>query len=139
MTCGKISKIMKKDNKDQIKEYLQIILELEYFGIHMEFVEEKDFTLLYYFSVPEKLKLDDENKTSEDLMTFAKETLTEMFINSCEMEFSDEEKEILEDIKNNISDYALFYAKVRRGEIWTEENAKAAIQKIMENNSYKQV
>lgn len=130
---------MKKDNKDQIKEYLQIILGLEYFGIHMEFVEEKDFKLLYYFSVPEKLKLDDENKTSEDLMAFAKEILTEVFINSCEMEFSDEEKEILEDIKNNISDYALFYAKVRRGEIWTEEKAKAAIQKIMEDNSYKQV
>ena len=53
-----------------------------------------------------------------------------------------EDEEFYKDIENNISDYALFFTKVRKGEVWDKEMGKAAVNKIVEelkNSSYKQV
>lgn len=142
---------MKINDIKQLKENLKTVFALEYFGVHIEEVrEEKNLKLLYYFSVPEKSKIksiipnNNQINTSDGLIELAKESITEMIIESHKHEFDDNEEyeEFYNDVKNNISDYVLFFAKVREGEIWTEEMGKDAIQKItdeIKNNSYKQV
>ena len=143
-------KTIEINNRKQIKENLKAVLTLEYYGIHIEETKEKDFKQLYYFSVPERSTieisnvLNDKSKTADGLIEIAKESLTQIIIDSCKSEFGDDEEdeEFYNDVKNNISDYASFYAKIRQGETWNEEMGKAAIQKItdeIKNNSYKQV
>lgn len=137
------------NNPKQIEENIKTILTLEYLGIHIEDTKEKDFKQLYYFSVPEKTTLKVESakeqaETAEDLIDVAKAALTEMILNSCESEFDDgeENEEFYKDVENNISDYVLFFAKVRKGEVWNKEMGKAAVNKAVEqlkNPSYKQV
>ena len=138
-----------KNNKKQIEENLKAILTLEYFGIHIEDAKEKDFKQLYYFSVPERSMLKVESakeqaETAEDLIDVAKAALTEMILDSCKSEFNDgeEDEEFYKDVENNISDYALFFAKVRKGEVWNKEMGKAAVNKVLgkfPNPLYKQV
>lgn len=139
-----------ENNPKQIEENLKSVLTLEYMGIHIEDTREKDFKQLYYFSVPERSTieisnaLNDKIKTADGLIEIAKESFTQIIIDSCKSEFDDDEEdeEFYNDVKNNISEYASFFAKVRKGEVWNEEMGKAAIQKItdeIKNNSYKQV
>ena len=137
-----------ENNSKQIKENLKTVLTLEYMGIHIEGTKEQDFKQLYYFSVPERSTLKVESakeqaETADDLIKVAKETLIKMMLDSCKSVFGDaEDEEFYKDIENNISDYALFFTKVRRGEVWDKEMGKAAVNKIVEelkNSSYKQV
>ena len=136
-----------KNNKKQIEENLKTVLTLEYMGIHIENTKEQGFKQLYYFSVPERstLKVEyakEQAETADDLIQVAKATLTEMILDSCKSEFDDEDEEFYKDVENNISDYALFFAKVRKGEVWNKEMGKAAVNKAVEplkNLSYKQV
>ena len=136
-----------KNNKKQIEENLKTVLTLEYMGIHIEDTKEQGFKQLYYFSVPERSTLKVESvkeqaETADDLIQVAKAALTEMILDSCKSEFDDEDEEFYKDVENNISDYALFFAKVRKGEVWNKEMGKAAVNKAVEslkNLSYKQV
>lgn len=139
---------MEITNTKQIEENLKTVLTLEYMGIHIEDVVD-DFKQLYYFSVPERSTLKVESvkeqaETAEDLMKVAKVALIEMILDSCKSEFDDgeEDEEFYKDVENNISDYALFFAKVRQGEVWNKEMGKAAVNKVLEkfsNPLYKQV
>ena len=130
-----------ENNLEYIKENLRTILKLEYLGIHIEDIKEKNFKQLYYFSVPERSELQVES--AKDLIDVAKVTLTKMVLDSCKSEFDDEEyEEFLNDVDNNISDYILFFAKVRQGEVWNKEMGEAAVNNIgkqFEMPSYKQV
>ena len=136
-----------ENNSKQIEENLKTVLTLEYMGIHIENTKEQGFKQLYYFSVPERSTLKVESakeqaETADDLIQVAKAALTEMILDSCKSEFDDEDEEFYKDVENNISDYALFFAKVRKGEVWNKEMGKAAINKAVEplkNLSYKQV
>lgn len=137
-----------ENNLEYIKENLRTILALEYLGVHIEDTKEKDFKQLYYFSVPERSALQvgsakEQIETAKDLIDVAKTTLTKMVLDSCKSEFDDEEyEEFSKDVENNISDYVLFFAKVRQGEVWNKEMGEAAINKIIEQfkmSSYKQV
>lgn len=139
-----------ENNSKQIEENLKTILTLEYMGIHIEDIKKRDFKQLYYFSVPGKSTietndfLNDQIKTSDGLIQVAKDFLAVMIISSCKSEFDDseEDEEFYKDVENNISEYALFFAKVRQGEVWNEEKGKAAVNKAVEplkNLSYKQV
>lgn len=137
-----------ENNSKQIKENLKTVLTLEYMGIHIEDTKEQDFKQLYYFSVPERSTLKVESakeqaETADDLIKVAKETLIKMMLDSCKSVFGDaEDEEFYKDIENNISDYALFFTKVRKGEVWDKEMGKTAVNKIVEqlkNSSYKQV
>lgn len=136
-----------ENNPKQIEENLKTVLTLEYMGIHIENTKEQGFKQLYYFSVPERSTLKVESakeqaETADDLIQVAKAALTEMILDSCKSEFDDEDEEFYKDVENNISDYALFFAKVRKGEVWNKEMGKAAINKAVEplkNLSYKQV
>lgn len=141
---------MEITNPKQIEENLKTVLTLEYMGIHIEDTKEQGFKQLYYFSVPEKSTietndfLNDQIKTSDGLIQVAKDFLAVMIISSCKSEFDDseEDEEFYKDVENNISEYALFFAKVRQGEVWNEEKGKAAVNKAVEplkNLSYKQV
>lgn len=140
---------METSNSKQTEENLKTVLTLEYLGIHIEDIKERDFKQLYYFSVPERstLKVEtakEQAETADDLIQVAKAALTEMILNSCKSEFGDgeEDEEFYKDVENNISDYALFFAKVRKGEVWDKEMGKAAVNKAVEqlkNLSYKQV
>ena len=138
-----------ENNLKQIEENLKTVLTLEYMGIHIEDTKEQGFKQLYYFSVPERSTLKTESakeqaETADDLIQVAKVALVEMIFDSCKSEFDDgdEDEEFYKDVENNISDYALFFAKVRKGEVWDKEMGKAAINKVVEqfkNQSYKQV
>lgn len=138
-----------ENNPKQIEENFKTILTLEYMGIHIEDTKEQGFKQLYYFSVPERSTLKPESakeqaETADDLIQVAKVALTEMILDSCKSEFNDseEDEEFYKDVENNISDYALFFAKVRQGEVWNKEMGKAAVNKVVEqlkNLSYKQV
>ena len=137
-----------ENNRKQIEKNIKTILALEYMGIHIEDTKEKDFKQLYYFSVPERstLKVESVRKqveTADDLIKVAKETLTKMILDSCKSVFGDtEDEEFYKDIENNISDYVLFFTKVRKDEVWNKEMGKTAVNKIVEelkNSSYKQV
>ena len=138
---------MEITNPKQIEENLKTVLTLEYMGIHIEDTKEQGFKQLYYFSVPERSTLKTESakeqaETADDLIQVAKAALTEMILDSCKSEFDDEDEEFYKDVENNISDYALFFAKVRKGEVWNKEMGKAAVNKAVEplkNLSYKQV
>ena len=137
-----------KNNKKQIEENLKTVLTLEYMGIHIEDVVD-DFKQLYYFSVPERSTLKVESikekaETAEDLMKVAKTILTEIILDTCKAELADgeENEEFYKDAENNISDYALFFAKVRQGEIWNKEMGEAAVNKALgkfPNPLYRQV
>ena len=129
-----------ENNLEYIKENLRIILKLEYLGIHIEDIKEKDFKQLFYFSVPERSTLQFES--AKDLINVAKTTFIKMVLDSCKSEFDDEEyEEFLKDVGNNISDYILFFAKVRQGEVWNKEMGETAVNNIkqFEMPSYKQV
>ena len=138
---------MEITNSKQTEENLKTVLTLEYMGIHIEDTKEQGFKQLYYFSVPERSTLKTESakeqaETADDLIKVAKAALTEMILDSCKSEFDDEDEEFYKDVENNISDYALFFAKVRKGEVWNKEMGKAAVNKAVEslkNLSYKQV
>lgn len=140
---------MELNNPKQIEENLKTVLTLEYMGIHIEDTKEKGFKQLYYFSVPERstLKVESAKEQAEradDLIKVAKAALTEVILDLCKSEFDDDEEneKFYKDIENNISDYVLFFAKVRRGEVWDKKMGKAAVNKVVEplkNLSYKQV
>lgn len=139
---------IKLNNPKQIEESFKKMLTLECLGIHVEDVVD-DFKQLYYFSVPEKstLKVEFGNKQAEiaeDLIKIAKETLTETILDFYRSEFSnnEEDEEFYKDVKDNISDYALFFAKIRKGETWNKEMSEVVVKKIIDsfkNSSYKQV
>lgn len=137
-----------ENNPKQIEENLKSVLTLEYMGIHIEDVVD-DFKQLYYFSVPERsiLKVEsvkEQAETAEDLMKVAKTILTEIILDTYKAELADgeEDEEFYKDVENNISEYALFFAKVRQGEIWNKEMGKAAVNKALgkfPNPLYRQV
>ena len=140
---------MELNNPKQIEENLKTVLTLEYMGIHIEDTKEKGFKQLYYFSVPERSTLKVESakeqaETADDLIKVAKAAVTEMILDLCKSDFDDDEEneKFYKDVENNISDYVLFFAKVRRGEVWDKKMGKAAVNKVVEplkNLSYKQV
>lgn len=132
------------NKQKQFENYLKIIFGLEWLGIRMEETkEEKDSDWLssktaYYFSVPESSTIEIENqdmnariKTSDGLKAVAKETLTDMMIDACEQEYG-EDKWFIEDVKKDISSYFKFYAKVRKGEVWTKELGDKRMKELTE-------
>lgn len=141
--------------REQIEKNLKIILTMEWFGIHIEDTKEvtDEYGLLskmvYYFSVPETSTIEVEDKelnkkikSSDGLIALAKEELLDMFIDSCEDAFGDDE-EFIEEVKNNASDYIKFYAKVRTGEKWNKELGDALVKRLTDEiratSAYKEV
>lgn len=141
---------MEENSINLLKESLYTILSLEYYGIHIEDVKEQDLKQLYFFSVPQISTLQTSDDTINEkikdgysLIKLAKELLTEMIVESCRAVFGeDEDEEFYENVKENISQYALFYAKVRRDESWNKEMAEAASRKVLReirDNAYERV
>ena len=142
-------------SKEQITKNLETVLSLEYFGIHIEDIKETTdeygipSKTNILFSVPEsstiELKYKEMNekiKSSDGLVALAKEELLDMLMESCKDVFGDD-KEFLEELKNNQSDYFKFYAKVRTGEQWTKELGESRVNKLLDEfraiSSYKEV
>jgi hypothetical protein len=145
---------MEDNYQKQIQSNTTIILNLEYLGVHFEDTKEERGSCglfsktAYYYSVPEASTLEVNNKllnerikTANGLKYLAKETLIDMIIDSCKNESEDDE--FVDDVKNNIHDYFKFYAKVRVGEIWTEDLAKQRIKdiekEIQEARKYREI
>ena len=129
-------------NIERLKRNFDIIIGLEWLGVRFEDTkEEKDsFGLttkaIYYCSVPESstievdgVELNSRVKTSDELKKFTKECLTDMIVGSFESAFPND-KDLIEDVKNNISDYFKLYAKVRKGEIWNEEMGNNRVKEL---------
>lgn len=132
-------------DKKQLTDNFKTILNLEWLGIHIEDTKEErenfSFTTktVYYYSVPESsiIELDNKElnsriKTSDGLKLLAKETLTDMLINSCKEAYPDDE-EFIDDVKNNVSEYFKFCAKVRIGEIWNKEMGDNRVKELCED------
>ena len=68
--------------------------------------------------------------------------LKEMFINTCKAAFGDDE-EFIKDLENDFSNYCKFYAKVRKGEVWSKELGDQRIKELTESiekaSGYKEV
>lgn len=136
-------------NEEDLKEIIEISLYLEYLGIHEEKTGQTEKGLIYFFSVPEKSTIEaknDEDKdkiqTSDGLIKLAKDTLIELFIKMLFTEFDEDDpfhKKFMEELKNDPSGIVKFYAKVRKDETWTEEMGQKAMNKVIENCSYKKV
>jgi hypothetical protein len=136
---------------DQIKENLYAVLMLEYLGIHIEKTregsKEPDGRMVYFFSVPETSSIhkDDlgDTTTADGLIKVAKEAYLEMIIDSYKSVFGDEDTWVIDQIKQNPSHYAKFYAKVRTGEEWNEELGKERLadltEEIKQAAAYKEV
>ena len=138
------------DNQELFMESFKLLLGLEKLGIRIEDTKEdvESGKTIYYFSVPEFSILEIENKelnnkikTADGLKLIAKELLTEMVINACEAQYPDEE--FITDVKNNISEYFKFYAKVRNGETWNQELSDNRVKELIEDlqnaSQYKEV
>lgn len=142
-------------SREQIEKNLKTVLTLEWLGIHIEDTKETNdgygipSKTVYYFSVPETSTIEIEDKevserikTSEGLISLAKEEILNMLMDFCKDVFGDDE-EFLEEMKNNISDYFKFYAKVRTGEKWTKELGDAMVEKLTNEihaaSAYKEV
>ena len=131
---------------EELKDALRLTLLLEYIGIHIEdsVQDDLDQKFRFYFSVPEKSVLElkgdiaDKIHTSEDLIKVAKDTILKMIVEPITSEIGDEPDEFDKEFLENIEEHVKFYAKVREGEIWNEELAKAALEKLTDN-SYKEV
>lgn len=128
-------------NKQQLTDSVKTLLMLEWFGIQIEEVkdERENFSYMtktiYCYSVPESSnievddkKLNDKIKTSDGLKILAKETLTDLLINSCKEQDPDED--FINDIKNNTSNYLKFRARVRNGEIWNKEMGNNRVKEL---------
>lgn len=142
-------------SKEQIEKNFNIILGMEYLGIHIEDTKEEKgnfgFTTktIYYYSVPESSTIEVDNKelnakikTSDGLKLLAKESLTDMLIDSCKDAYPDDE-EFIKDIKDNKSEYFAFYAKIRSGEVWNEDMGKSRVKELCEDikkaSEYKEI
>lgn len=132
-------------NEGQLASNIEQVFLLEYLGIRFEDTrEEKDSygfhsKTIFLFSVPESsaIELEDEElnariKTADALKRLAKESILDMMIDSFKAQFG-EDKEFLEHIKNNTSDYFKFYAKVRKGEVWTKELGDNRIKELTDD------
>lgn len=127
------------------EEYIKTMLSLQYLGIQVENTEPSSWNMVspivYKFSVPEKSEIkiesvDYDSCTSDGLIQIAKETLMDIICES----FEEDDVDLLEDFKKNTSDYAKFYAKVRKGEIWTKELGVKELEKLKSQvGGYKEV
>lgn len=135
---------MKEFNKELVLDSANVILNLEYLGVHFEDTKEERskhgfFTkMAYYYSVPESSTIEVDNeelntriKTADGLKRLAKDELIAMFVKVYGSELG-EDKEFLDYMKNNTSDYLKFYAKVRKGEVWTKELGDQRIKELID-------
>ena len=126
-------------DKSALQKNVETVLGLEWLGIRFEDTREEKGSyglfskFVYYYSVPETSTIEIDNKelnekikTAHGLKYLAKETIIEMILNS----FASEDKEFIEDVKNNIHDYFKFCAKVRTGEVWTKELGDNRIKEL---------
>lgn len=142
-------------SKEQIEKNLKTVLTLEWLGVHIE--DTKEVTdeygipskTIYYFSVPETSTIEVEDKelnekitTPDGLIALAKESITDMLMECCDDVFN-ADKEFIEEIKNNTSDYFKFYAKVRTGEKWSKDLGDAMVKRLTDElhaaSSYREV
>ena len=141
---------MEMYNKEWMQTNMEALFTLEWLGIRFEDVKEEHGLcgkVIYYFSVPETSTievgnedLDERIKTADGLKRLAKETIIDVIIDSCDHEYG---AYLFEGIRDNISDYFQFRAKVRNGEVWTKElgdnRIKELTSKIKQAGEYKEV
>ena len=127
---------------------LYTILNLEYLGIQFENTVNENGITKFFFSVPESSAVTVEGyesndllKTSDGLIKIAKQELTKSLVETCKEDDGDTEDNTYAD--DFVRDYVKFFAKVRVGEVWTDEMAAeriAELKKELEKiNVYKEV
>lgn len=132
-------------NEERFNDNFKVLLALEKLGIRTEDVKTEGGAFKYttktafYYSVPESSTMEVEDaeinariKTPDGLKLLAKEIIADAIIDACKAEYPDEE-DFVEDIKKNASTYFKFYAKVRIGDIWTNEKGDARVKELCED------
>lgn len=115
------------------KEWYTVAILLEYYGVQIgDCGEDIDGYYKFRFSVPESSTVNSENeeidkliKTSSGLMAIAKHYTLECLMSICDKE--EEEKYY----KSFLNEHVKFLAKVRTGEVWTEEMGKARVEELV--------
>lgn len=125
--------------KSQIELYYENIarlLVLKLNGCNIEEICKGNIPIICKFSVPEKNTVKEE-ESSEDLIKETKKLITQFLFSACD-DLLDEG----EDIYDLASKYCRFFAKVRKGEIWTTEDYNRIMQEIkntIKDIDYKEV
>lgn len=134
------------EDKEEMRKILTISTNLEYLGIHLEDIKYTDIRDMFkddvlmriFFTIPESSTLHDEDKdeetnrlykTQEGLITITKRMIGEILITSNEDILDDEE---LEQYRSGTSPRIRFYAKVRAGEVWSNERAEQRMQEMLD-------
>ena len=126
---------------EQLQKSLKDVLVLEFIGIRIENQKEIDGVMHHMFSVPESStyinkdcdeEFNKEAQTSDGLIQIAKygltRIITEIYENMSKNDIWIEE--FVKDFKENTSDYIKFYAKVRTGDVWSEEKGKKRMEEL---------
>ena len=126
-----------------LEDIIRKSVTLELLGIRIEDMKDANKHHIY-FSVPERTTIDSADEelnnkinTADGLKLFVKEEMTRMMLSV----IPEEDQWLIEDI--DMSDYVKFYAKIRKGEVWTQEDcdkrAKEIADEIEKVNAYKGV
>lgn len=136
---------MSDDNTNKKKiSNIEYMLNLEFLGIRFEANEEENASsdlhniTKIYFSVPESSTIEIEGKeeinpyikTAESLISFAKSHISHLIMIQIKKEFDEEGDD--EYYKNIISDSFKFYARIRKGEVWTKEDGDKRVKELIE-------
>lgn len=114
------------------KDSFKVALLLEYYGVRFDNCgEDIDGYYKFRFSVPESSTINSENKelntllkTSTGLMA-----ITKKYTKECIMMQHNEDDDY-EEFKSFLAEHVKFFAKVRTGEVWTEEMGKARVEEL---------
>ena len=123
-------------NIEQILETnLKLTLSMEWYGIRAEETKEIGYATYHYVSVPESstIEIEDQElnvkiKTADGLKKIARDMLVKQLLDYCKAEFDDEE--FIQEIKDDISEYIKVFARVRKGEVWTQEMGEARLEEL---------
>lgn len=136
----------------QMRENLKISLIMEWYGIRTEDVQEIDQVTYYYISVPESSELKTETdelekyiRTPEGLVSVAKHMIIKMGVDTYKSMYKDHDdfEDLMKDAEKKVTEFVKIYAKVREGEVWTNEMADARVEelvaKVREASKYQEV
>lgn len=113
------------------KNSLKIAMLLEYYGVRFDNCgEDIDGYYKFRFSVPESSTVNSENKELNTLLKTSTGiiAITKKYTEEClMMHIKDDDEEF----KSFLAEHVKFFAKVRTGEVWTEEMGKARVEELV--------
>lgn len=137
---------------EQIANNLKNTLIMEWYGIRMESTRDIGDVTYHYISVPESSTIETKDQelnkyiqNADGLIAIAKDLMIKMALDTCRAAYKDMEDldDFMKELKEHIGDLMKVYAKVREGEVWTQEMGEARVEELIEETKkttgYKEV